>query len=278
MRDGETVFLVTQYHQFCDLTSQSAHQAFCNFLSLLETHKRRHKWITKCWRQTDNCYTYESKKICLALTQVFEITGVHVLGTNNNEPSHGGFLADTAGAIMKEDLWKWTFQHQKAIQQASESYQAAKDIAKPGHIPMLVWHDENDSFECSGSIPGISVINSLSKTFPVTGKYAGGMILRLYTGIGVGIAFTKAQVKKMLGKHHFKTSTRMYEVPSSSLSGSQLPPKQRREARLVKAAKLQTKKEKRKIEVLRVQSHNIAKLARINGSKELAKHKKCCNQ
>ena len=269
---------MTQYHQFCDLTAQSSHQAFCNFLSLLETHKKRHKWITKCWRQTDNCYTYESKKICLGLTQVLEITGVHVLGTNNNEPSHGGFLADTAGAIMKEDLWKWTFQHQKAIQQASESYQAAKDIAKPGHIPMLVWHDEADSFECSGSIPGISVINSLSKTFPVSGKYAGGMILRLYTGIGVGIAFTKSQVKKMLGKQNFKRSTRMYESPSSSLSASQLPFKQRREAKLVKASQAKTKQDKRKIETLRVQSHNTAKLARINGSKELTKHKDCCNQ
>lgn len=280
VRDGETVFLVTQYHQFCDLTAQSSHQAFCNFLSLLETHKKRHKWITKCWRQTDNCYTYECKKICLGLTQVFEITGIQVLGTNNNEPSHGGFLADTAGAIMKEDLWRWTFQHRKAIQQASESYQAAKDMAKPGHIPMLVWHDESDSFECSGSIPGISVINSLSKEFPTFGKYAGGVILRLYCGIGVGIAFTKAQVKKMLGKNNFETATRMYESPASSVSSSQLPPKQRREAKLLKDTVTVSLNQKRKVDMLRSQSHNTAKLARVNGSKALLasnEHKKCCN-
>ena len=43
---------------------------------------------------------------------------------------------------------------------------------------MLVWHDEDDSFECSASLPGISVVNSLSKTFPITGPFAGGMILR----------------------------------------------------------------------------------------------------
>ena len=268
------------YHQFCDLTGQSSHQAFCNFLSLLETHKKRHKWITKCWRQTDNCYTYECKKTCLGLTEVFEITGIHVLGTNNNEPSHGGFLADTAGAIMKKDLWKWTFLHQKAIQQASESYQAAKDIAKHGHIPMLVWHDEADSFECLGSIPGISVINSLSKAFPVSGKYAGGMVLRLYNGIGVGIAFTKGQVKKLLGKNSFQTATRMYESPSSSLSSSQLPSKQRREAKQVKVTETEAKKKKRKIDILRLQSHNISKLARIDASKTLSseKHKDyCCN-
>ena len=78
-----------------------------------------------------------------------------------------------------------------------------------GHVPMLVWHDESDSFECSGSIPGISVVNSLSKTFPTEGKYAGGMMLRLYNGIGVGIAFTKSQVKKLLGNNTFEGAIRM---------------------------------------------------------------------
>ena len=101
VKSGEIVFLVTQYHQFCDLTAQSSHQVFCNFLSLLETHKRRHKWITKCWRQSDNCYTYESKKICLANTQVHSITGIHYLGSNNTEPNHGGKQADTSGGNMK---------------------------------------------------------------------------------------------------------------------------------------------------------------------------------
>ena len=137
LKDKETVFLVTQYHQFCDLTAQSAHQAFCNFLSLLEVHKKRHKWITKAWRydkrihirtcaqtpytthrQTDNCYTYECKKICLALTEVFKITGIYLLGSNNNEPNHGGFLADQSGAIMKNALWRWTLKFLKPIQQA----------------------------------------------------------------------------------------------------------------------------------------------------------------
>ena len=86
LKRGETVFLVTTYHQFCDLTAQSAHQAFCNFLSLLEAHKARFKWIDKAFRyiihtinifirmvthinthrQTDNCYTYECKKVCVS--------------------------------------------------------------------------------------------------------------------------------------------------------------------------------------------------------------------
>ena len=61
-RAGETVFLVTQYHQFSDLTALSAHQANCNLLSLLEVHLKRHKWIKGVWRQTDNCHTYESTK------------------------------------------------------------------------------------------------------------------------------------------------------------------------------------------------------------------------
>jgi len=217
------------YHQFCDLTAQSSHQAFCNFLSLLETHAKRHKWIKKAWRQTDNCYTYECKKIVLGLCEVFAITGIHILGSNNTEPNHGGFLADTQGCVMKVGLWRWTFTNRKAIQQASESYHAAKEMRKDGHIPMLVWHDETDSFECSGSIPGISVIHSLSKTFPIAGKYAGGMILRLYYGVGVGIAFTKSQVNKLMGDNSFKGATRMYESPTSSVSTSQLPSKQRRE-------------------------------------------------
>ena len=105
--------------------------------------------------------------------------------------------------LLYSDLWRWTYKHRKAIQQASESYAAAKEMAKPGNVPMLVWHDENDSFECKGSIPGISLINSLSKDYPTSGKYAGGMIVRLYFGIGVGIAFTKAQVKKNVERESF---------------------------------------------------------------------------
>jgi len=151
-------------------------------------------------------------------------------------------------------------------------------MAKPGNIPMLVWHDEDESFECKGSIPGISVINSLSKDYPITGKYAGGMILRLYFGIGVGIAFTKGQVKKMLGGKSFKGVTRMFESPSSSLTTSQLPPKQRREAKAVKISQQVDKMKKRKSDMLLLQSHNTAKLARIDGSRTLAtNNRKKCN-
>ena len=110
----------------------------------------------------------------------------------------------------------------KAIQQASESYAAAKLMDKPGHVPMLVWHDESEAFECGGSIPGVSAINSLSKEYPISGRFAGGMILRLYVGIGVGIAFTKTQVKKLLGRHTFRNVRRMFEAPKSTLCGSQL--------------------------------------------------------
>ena len=77
-----------------------------------------HPSHTHIHRVSDNCYTYECKKICLALTEVFKITGIRILGTNNNEPSHGGGLADTAGAIMKNLLWKWTMKNARAIQEA----------------------------------------------------------------------------------------------------------------------------------------------------------------
>ena len=137
---------------------------------------------------------------------------------------------------------------------------------------MLVWHDESDSFECSGSIPGISVINSLSKTFPMTGKYAGGMMLRLYNGIGVGIAFTKIQVKKLLGNNTFAEATRMYETPKGVKSTSHLPPRQRREAKSIKLQQVHNKKQKRKAEVLHQQSHNSAYLERVRGSSAL----RCC--
>ena len=182
-------------------------------------------------------------------------------------------------AVLYSDLWRWTFKHRQAIQQASESYHAVKMMVKDGNIPMLVWHDESDSFECAGSIPGISVINSLSKDYPITGKYEGGMVLRLYVGIGVGIAFTKTQVKKMIGKNnHFANATRMYESPSTSLSTSQLPPKQRREAKAAKTSKLMNKKKERQEQRLMMESHNIAKLARIEGTKKLKeanKHHSC---
>ena len=38
----------------------------------------------------DGCYTYESTKVALHLTECKVITGVHVPYANNNEPSHGG--------------------------------------------------------------------------------------------------------------------------------------------------------------------------------------------
>ena len=63
LRSGERVFLVTHYHLFSNDTSQSSHQAFCNWLSLLETHKLRHPWVTSVGRQTDGCYTYECLKV-----------------------------------------------------------------------------------------------------------------------------------------------------------------------------------------------------------------------
>ena len=137
---------------------------------------------------------------------------------------------------------------------------------------MLVWHDETDSFECSGFIPGISVVNSLSKTFPASGKYAGGMMLRLYNGIGVGIAFTKSQVKKLLGNNTFEGATRMYETPKDVASASHLPPRQRREAKSIKLQQTQNREKKRKSAVLYQQSHNSAYLERVKGSKEL----RCC--
>ena len=155
-----------------------------------------------------------------------------------------------------------------------ESYDAAKEINLPGHVPMLVWHDEDDSFECSGSIPGISVINSLSKTFPNTGPYAGGMVLRLYDGIGFGIAFTKKQVKRLLGDNTFTNVTRMYESPAEATSTSQLPPKQRREAKEIKLQETLSKQEKRKADVMREREHNVAYTKRVKGSYALSAAKR----
>ena len=139
---------------------------------------------------------------------------------------------------------------------------------------MLVWHDESESFECNGSIPGISVVNSLSKTFPITGKWAGGMLLRLYYGIGVGIPFSKQQVKKLLGKNTFANATRMHESPKVVMSTSQLPPKQRREAKLVKTQAAQQQRQKRKADSLREQSHNVAHIQRAEGSHALCHQKR----
>ena len=138
---------------------------------------------------------------------------------------------------------------------------------------MLVWHDESDSFDCNGSIPGISVINSLSKTFPITGKWAGGMVLRLYCGIGFGIAFTKKQVKKLLNNNTFEHVTRMYESPTSVMCTSQLPYKQRREALSIKRKTSQSQQEKRKADCLRAESHNVAYIERVKCSRKLCSNK-----
>jgi len=143
------------------------------------------------------------------------------------------------------------------------------EMKQSGHIPMLVWHDESDIFDCSGAIPGISVINSLSKTFPSCGRYAGDMILRLYRGVGDGIPFTKSQVKKLMGGNTFKGAVRMYESPETSLCGSQLASKQRRESLIAKRTQLENKKKKRKLEIQRSESFNTAKLKRVAGTKAL---------
>jgi len=156
----------------------------------------------------------------------------------------------------------------------SESYSAAKEVNQLGHVPMLVWHDEADSFDCNGSIPGISVINSLSKTFPTTGKWAGGMILRLYCGIGFGIAFTKKQVKKLLNDNTFEHATRMYESPSSVVCTSQLPHRQRREAQSIKLQTAHNQQQKRKADCLRSKSHNVAHIERVKRSHEFYSKKR----
>ena len=108
----------------------------------------------------------------------------------------------------------------------------------------------------------------------MTGKYAGGMILRLYNGIGAGIAFTKNQVKKLLGNNTFEGATRMYETPKDVTSTSHLPARQRREAVSIKRQQVHSKKQKRKAEVLYQQSHNSAYLERVKGSHEL----RCCTR
>ena len=136
-----------------------------------------------------------------------------------------------------------------------------------------MWHDESNTFECNGSISGISVINSLSKTFPTTGKWAGGIILRLYYGIGFGIAFTKKQVKKLVDNNTFEHVTRMYESPKVLTCASQLPPAQRREAKSIKLEAARTQKQKRKADALRAQSHNVAHIERVKGS-----HALCCSK
>ena len=186
----EKCFLVTQYHQFSDDTTQSSHQAFCNFLSLLETHKRRHPWIKKMGRQTDNCYTYECLKVALHMTECEKITGIHVPYVNNNEPGHGGFLADTAGAIMKMALWCWTRSKQIAIKCALMAVKAAEAKPMKCHVPLLVSHDPKQEWELTGSFSQISVTNSLHKVYPTD----GGIIFFLYHGLGSGIKYTSDQV------------------------------------------------------------------------------------
>ena len=61
----------------------------------------------------------------------------------------------------------------------------------------------------------------------------------------------------------------MYESPETSLCGSQLASKQRRESLTAKRTQLENKKKKRKLEIERSESFNTAKLRRVAGTKAL---------
>ena len=100
------------------------------------------------------------------------------------------------------------------------------------------------------------------------------MILRLYCGIGFGIAFTKKQVKKLLNNNTFEHATRMYESPTSVMCTSQLPHKQRREALSIKRKTSQSQEQKRKADCLRAESHNVAYIERVKCSHELYSNKR----
>ena len=78
------------------------------------------------------------------------ITGIHVPYTNNNEPGHGGSLADTSGANLKAALWRWTFAHLKPITNAMMAVQAAEDERVNGHVTLLAWHDPTQEWEMTG--------------------------------------------------------------------------------------------------------------------------------
>ena len=148
-------------------------------------------------RQTDNCYTYESTKVALHMTECKKITGVHVPYVNNNEPGHGGSLADTAGAILKSALWRWTRALQTAIKTAFDAVLAAEAEKVRSHIALLAWHDPKEEWESTTTIKQISVVNSLHKEYPDVNDdspFAGGIIFYLYYNIGQGIGFTRQQV------------------------------------------------------------------------------------
>ena len=54
---------------------------------------------------------------------------------------HGASLADTAGAIMKSALWRWTYEKLTAIADAATAVRAANAQRVKGHVALLTWHD-----------------------------------------------------------------------------------------------------------------------------------------
>ena len=95
--EGDTEFrgfVVNVYNLFSDDLSQTSHQAFCNFLSVVELHKRRFPWQTRCIRQTDGAGTYNSFKIALHSAELKRLTGVHLAIMMHPEPEHGGEQCD----------------------------------------------------------------------------------------------------------------------------------------------------------------------------------------
>ena len=110
-----------QQFSFLARSAQSEIQMDRQGLQVYTHHKHIHPYghtHQHTHRQTDNCFTYECKKVCLSYALVPLITDIHILGTNNNEPNHGGAQADAAGASMKNALWAWTLKYSKPIQQA----------------------------------------------------------------------------------------------------------------------------------------------------------------
>ena len=184
------------------------------------------------------------------MTECYKITGIHVLYINNCEPSHGGNLADTAGAILKKALWIWTRKWRKAISEARQSVEAAADMGLDGHVPLITWNAHDDEWQLGGSLQGVSITNSLHKEFPRNGRYAGGIIVRLYVGVGVGVGFTAVQVKSLMGGHSFVDVARTIETSDGNVdttqSVSHRSSKQRKAHRESVKQELQAKVEDRK--------------------------------
>ena len=170
--NGFRGFAVNIYNLFSDDITQSAHQAFCNFLSTVSLHHNRFPWQIYCRRQTDGAGQYNSFKVCLHGCEVKKITKVHLIELVHPEPGHGGNQCDKENANCIAAAWVITRETGEPILCPTDAVLALMKARMKGHTHLLATHNPLEIWQTTGqSFGGICLKNYLVKQYPETGTH-----------------------------------------------------------------------------------------------------------